>query len=329
MAASEGTADFLIDRHRFKAVEALPWLLAAAIYFLLPGQCFLCCQILIMILFAISLDLILGYAGIVTLGHAAFFGTGAYAAGILAVYGGWTEPLTGLLVAGAAAGLAGLICGWFQLRTEGLTLLMLTVATTLVLQKLAVERSEITGGSDGLRGISMGPVLGLFDFDLAGHTAYWYAFAVVFVLFLLVRSLIHSPFGRSLVAIRENVDRMYAVGAPVGSRKLVAYAISAVLAGIAGGLLTQTTEFVADEVLSFGRSGEVLVILILGGSGRLYGGVVGAAIYMVAQDRLGKAYPEYWQLGIGLMLICVVLFARNGILGMFDQIVGHYRRKAP
>jgi branched-chain amino acid transport system permease protein len=328
MATSAGAAEFLIRRHRFKTVEALPWALAIAVYFLFPGQLYLGCQILIMVLFAISLDLILGYAGIVSLGHAAFFGTGAYAAGIFAVYGGCSDPLTGLLVAGAAAAGVGFVAGWFQLRTEGLTLLMLTVATTLLLQKLAVE-SAITGGSDGLRGISMSPVIGLFDFDLFGHTAYWYALIVVFVLFLLVRSLIYSPFGRSLTAIRENVDRMHAIGAPVLQRKIAVYVIAAAIAGIAGGLLTQTTEFVADEVLSFGRSGDVLIVLILGGAGRLYGGFVGAAIYMVAQDQLAKAYPAYWQLGIGLMLIFVVLFTRNGVLGFAEQALARRHKKMP
>ncbi len=325
MATSVGAAEFLIRRHRFKTIEALPWALAIAVYFLFPGQLYLGCQILIMVLFAISLDLILGYAGIVSLGHAAFFGTGAYAAGIFAVYGGCSDPLTGLLVAGAAAAGVGFVAGWFQLRTEGLTLLMLTVATTLLLQKLAVE-SAITGGSDGLRGISMSPVFGLFDFDLFGHTAYWYALIVVFVLFLLVRSLIYSPFGRSLT---ENVDRMHAIGAPVLQRKIAVYVIAAAIAGIAGGLLTQTTEFVADEVLSFGRSGDVLVVLILGGAGRLYGGFVGAVIYMVAQDQLAKAYPAYWQLGIGLMLIFVVLFTRNGVLGFAEQALARRRKKTP
>jgi branched-chain amino acid transport system permease protein len=327
MSMRTTAAAFLIHRHAIRPVEYLPWALALASYLVFPGQQFLATQILIMALFALSLDLVLGYAGIITLGHAAFFGTGAYAAGLLAVHGGLTEPLVGLLVAGVAAGIVGYLSGRLLLRTEGLTLLMLTVATTIVLQKIAVERSDITGGSDGLRGIAMGPVLGLFAFDLQGHTAYWYVLAVVLALFALIRALVHSPFGRSLAGIRENVDRMHAIGAPVSERKLAAYTLSAAIAGIAGALLTQTTEFVADEVLSFERSGEVLIILILGGTGRLYGAFVGAFAYMVMQDKLAKAYPEYWQLGIGLMMIAVVLFARNGILGIADRVLEWWRGK--
>lgn len=121
---------------------------------------------------------------------------------------------------------------------------------------------------------------------------------------------------------------MHAIGALVRRRKLIIYTISSAMAGVAGGLLAQTTQFVGDDVLSFGRSADVLVMLILGGTGRLYGALVGAPVYMVIQDQLAKQYPEYWQLGIGLMLVVVVLFARDGIIGMWDKLQDSWRRRS-
>ncbi len=311
--------EFLVSRHRFRPVETLPWVFAVLVFFVFPDYLLLGSQVLIMILFALSLDLILGYAGIISLGHAALFGTGAYAAGILSAHGGWGEPLTGLAVAAMAAALVGLISGWVILRTRGLTLLMLTMATTILLQELANEQEEITGGDDGLQGVSMDPLLGIFEFDLVGETAYLYSLAVLFVLFFVVRFIVYSSFGQSLRGIRENVVRMHAIGSPVDRQMLWVYTISAALAGVAGALLAQTTEFVALDVLSFERSGDILIIIILGGTGRLYGAFIGAPIYLLLQDQLAKWSPEYWLFGIGLVLVLTVVFVPHGLLGLFEM----------
>ncbi len=311
--------EFLVSRHRFRPVETLPWVFAVLVFFVFPDYLLLGSQVLIMILFALSLDLILGYAGIISLGHAALFGTGAYAAGILSAHGGWGEPLTGLAVAAVAAALVGLISGWVILRTRGLTLLMLTMATTILLQELANEQEEITGGDDGLQGVSMDPLLGTFEFDLVGETAYLYSLAVLFVLFFVVRFIVYSSFGQSLRGIRENVVRMHAIGSPVDRQMLWVYTISAALAGVAGALLAQTTEFVALDVLSFERSGDILIIIILGGTGRLYGAFIGAPIYLLLQDQLAKWSPEYWLFGIGLVLVLTVVFVPHGLLGLFEM----------
>ena len=311
--------EFLVSRHRFRPVEPLPWVFAVLVFFVFPDYLLLGSQVLIMILFALSLDLILGYAGIISLGHAALFGTGAYAAGILSAHGGWGEPLTGLAVAAVAAALVGLISGGVILRTRGLTLLMLTMATTILLQELANEQEEITGGDDGLQGVSMDPLLGTFDFDLVGETAYLYSLAVLFVLFFVVRFIVYSSFGQSLRGIRENVVRMHAIGSPVDRQMLWVYTISAALAGVAGALLAQTTEFVALDVLSFERSGDILIIIILGGTGRLYGAFIGAPIYLLLQDQLAKWSPEYWLFGIGLVLVLTVVFVPHGLLGLFEM----------
>jgi branched-chain amino acid transport system permease protein len=318
---------FLLSRHRMRAMEYLPWLVALAAFFVFPDFLQLGSQILIMILFALSLDLILGYAGIISLGHAAFFGTGAYVAGMLSAHAGWSEPLTGLIAAAAAAAVVGLISGWFILRTRDLTLLMLTMALTILLQEFANEQEDYTGGDDGLSGVSMDPVLGLFEFDLVGQTAYLYVLAVLAAMFVLVRAMVYSPFGQSLRGIRENVKRSSAVGTPVPRELLTVYTISAAIAGVAGALLAQTTEFVALETLSFERSGDVLIMLILGGTGRLYGAFLGATVYMILQDWLAKLSPEFWLFGVGLLLVLTVLFARNGLMGLGGDLVERYRRR--
>ena len=320
MTSKTFNAEFILSRHHVRPVEILPWVLAVLAFFVFPDYLQLGAQVLILILFALSLDLILGYAGIISLGHAALFGTGAYAAGILSAHGKWGEPLTGLVVAAVAAALVGLISGWVILRTRGLSLLMLTMATTILLQEFANQQEEITGGDDGLQGVSMDPLLGLFDFDLVGETAYLYSLAVLFVLFLVVRCIVYSSFGQSLRGIRENVVRMHAIGSPVDRRVLCVYTISAALAGVAGALLAQTTEFVALDVLSFERSGDVLIVIILGGTGRLYGAFIGAPIYLLLQDQLAKWSPEYWLFGIGLVLVLRVIFVPQGLLGLFDTI---------
>jgi branched-chain amino acid transport system permease protein len=325
--SARAAVDRLLGASRLRPLELLPWAIAAGVYVFFDGYLALGAQILITVLFALSLDLIVGYAGIVTLGHAAFFGVGAYTAGILAKFAGWGEPISGLLVSGAVAGLVGLASGFIVLRTTGLTLLMLTMATGAMLFELANKAGGITGGADGLQGIAIDPVFGVFRFDLWGRTTYLYTLAVVFLCWLFARRLVHSPFGRSLVGIRENVQRMQAIGSPVFRRMLTVYGISATMAGIAGALLTQTTQFAALKVLSFEMSGEILVMLILGGVGRLYGAFVGVPGFMIAQDAIAKTDPYNWFFWIGLMLVLVVLFVRGGILGIAETLIARLRRR--
>jgi branched-chain amino acid transport system permease protein len=314
----------LLDRHRLRPVEAIPWASAAAAFFWFPDYLALGSQILIMVLFVLSLDLVLGFAGIVTLGHAAFFGCGAYVAGILGAHG-WSEPISGLAAAGLVAGLLGAAVGAIVLRTRGLTLLMLTLVTAEMLQEAANRLGWLTGGADGLQGVVIAPVLGLFRFDLFGRTAYLYCLATLFLAWALARRVVHSPFGRSLTGIRENEARMHAIGAPVFLRRLRIFAMSAALAGIAGALLAQTTQFVGLETLGFQLSGTVLIMLILGGVGRLYGAFIGAPLYMIAQDQLAQQDPTYWLFWIGLLLVLVVMFAPGGVLGLSDRLTARFR----
>jgi len=312
---------------RIRRIEFLPWIVAIAVFFLLPEYLSLGARILIYILYALSLDLIVGYAGIITLGHSAYFGLGAYVAGILAAKMGIGDPMIQLVASAAAGALLGIGTGAIILRTRALTLLMLTLAITSVLLEIANKASTLTGGADGLSGVVVAPVLGLFKFDMFGKTAYLYCLLVLFLGWWLVRKLIYSPFGTSLTGVRENSLRMHAIGAPVYWRLVLVYTLSATIAGVAGGLITQTNQFVGLNVLSFESAGELLVMLILGGVGRIYGAFVGPVVYLIAQDLLAKQFPEYWYFGIGTLLVLVVMFARGGVLGILDWVRVKLRRK--
>lgn len=310
--------DGFARRHRLDPREALPWIVAVTAYFSFPDYLALQAQILATIIFALSVDLVLGYAGIVTLGHAAFFGVGAYTAGLLAA-NGWGEPLSGLFAAAIAAGVIGFVSGSIILKTTGLTLLMQTLVVAAMLYELANKASRFTGGADGLQGMQVRPIFGVFRFDMFGRTAFLYCLAVLFVCWLIVRMVVHSAFGRSLTGIRENVLRMHAIGAPVDRRKVLVYTLSAALAGIAGALIAQTTQFVGLGTLSLERSGTILIMLIIGGVGQLYGAFIGVPLYMIAQDRFATIDPVYWYFWIGLFMVLLVLFARGGMLGVISR----------
>ena len=302
-----------VAQARWRPLEFVFWACTLLPFFVTPSYLSLASQIAITALFALSLDLILGYAGIVSLGHAAFFGVGAYTAGLIAKHY-WTEPLSALALAGLAAGVAGYATSHIIVRFRHLALIMLTMGFGLLLAEAANSASDLTGGADGLQGFHVPGVLG-FKFDMFGRTAYGYSLVALFLCFLVARRIIHSPFGLALRGIRENATRMPAIGAPSRAHLRKAYTIAAVVAGVAGGVLTQTTSTVSLEVLSFSRSADVLVILILGGAGRLYGGIIGAVIYMVARDQFSGINPQFWYFWIGLLLVAVVMFLPNGILG--------------
>src|SRR5215813_1523720 len=318
---------YLAERIRWRTIEILFWLATLLPFVLTPNYLVLASQIAITALFALSLDLILGYAGIVSLGHAAFFGFGAYTAGIISKYG-WGEPLSGLALAGLAAGLLGYLMSFIIARFRHLALIMITLGFGFLLLEAANSAGWLTGGADGLQGVRTWPLFGLFTFDLWGYASYWYALVVLFLLFLLSRRLIHSPFGLALRGIRENIVRMRAIGAESRAHVRKIYTISATMAGIAGALLAQTTSTVSLGVLDFQRSADVLVMLVLGGAGMLYGGLVGAVIFMVARDQFSGVNPQYWYFWIGLLLVLVVKLLPNGILGGLARLGASWRRGA-
>lgn len=311
---------WLKKQNSWSIFEVLFWLAMLVPFFFFPTYLGLANQVAIAALFALSVDLVLGYAGIVTLGHAMFFGLGAYTAGILSARYGWGEPISGLLLGGLMAGIAGYIASFLIVRVQHLALIMVTLGLGLLIYELANTLSWLTGGTDGLMGISTWMIFGTFKFDLWGFTAYGYSLALLFLCFLFSRRLVGSSFGLSLRGVRENVKRMPAIGSDYKQHLRKIYTISAVIAGIAGALLTQTTNTVTLEALGFQRSADVVVMLILGGTGRLYGAIIGAIIFLIARDQLAGINPQYWFLWIGILLMFVVLFMPKGILGWLARL---------
>ena len=283
--------------------------LACALLF--PSRYLIMTDTVRLALFALSLDLILGYAGIVSLGHAAFFGVGAYSAGLLALHDVVGEPVLALLVAGGAAAVLGFLTSFLVIRGVDLTRLMVTLGIALLLEALAERFSNITGGTDGLQGIEMQPILGLFAFDIFGKIGFFYSLAVLFLMFLLARRVVHSPFGLSLRAIRNNPLRAAAIGIPVNRRLIAIYTLAAFYAGIAGALFAQTSALASLDVFSFERSADLMLVLVIGGAGYLYGGLIGAVLFRILQEVFSTLTPQYWQFWIGLVLVLIVLIGRQ------------------
>lgn len=320
---------YLLARTRWGWAEIAFWIAVAAVpYLLFPTYLSLASQIAIAALFALSLDLILGYAGIVSLGHAAFFGLGAYSAGLFSKFV-WGEPITGLAVAALVAGLVGFATSFIIARFKHLTLIMMTLGIGFLMHEVANSAHWLTGGHDGLQGVRIWPIFNYFRFDLWGYTAYTYSLIVLFIVFVLARRLINSPFGLSLRGIRENSTRMTALGADGRAHIRKIYTISAAIAGIAGGLLAQTTETVSLGSIDFQRSADVVVMLVLGGAGHLYGGLIGAIIFMVARDQFSGINPQFWYFPMGVLLVTVVMFLPGGLLGGLSRLVARFRKTSP
>jgi branched-chain amino acid transport system permease protein len=309
----EQVARFLARRARWSPLEYAFWLAALASVFLLPGRHLILTEVAWLALFALSLDLILGYAGIISLGHAAFFGFGSYVAALLAKHGIIAEPVLALVAAGLCAAVLGFATSFLVLRGSDLTRLMVTLGIALILREIANQIPEITGGADGLQGVIVGPILGLFQFDIFGHVAYVYCLVVLFVLFVLARRIVYSPFGLSLRAVKGNPLRASSIGISVNARMVAIYTLAAFYAGVAGALLAQSTAFASLDVFSFERSADLLLVLIIGGTGYLYGGLIGAVIFKLMQDWIANLTPQYWQFWIGLLLVAIVLIGRERI----------------
>lgn len=305
--------------------ELLPWVLAVGVFFVFPNHLPLATLIVIVALFTLSLDLALGYAGIVTLGHAAYFGTGAYVAAWLGKYG-WTEPITAALIAMIASGLLGLATTRAIASGNELSGLLVTLGLGLLLYEAANKATGITGGIDGLYGIVIDPVLGLFPFDFASRTAYVYCTVWLLLALLFVRRILGSPLGLTLRALGMNRQRTAILG--INNRRALAmvYTMSTALAGLAGALLTQSTQYVAIDVLAFHRSADVLTMLIIGGAGYIYGGLLGAAGFILLQDKLSGMNPIYWQFWLGWALVLVVLFMHDGVYGSVQNLIRRLRR---
>ena len=313
MTALSDVSSHAMAGARWRVSEVAFWGLALACAFLFPSRYLIMTDIVRLGLFALSLDLILGYAGIVSLGHAAFFGVGAYSAGLLALHGIISEPVIALVAAGLVAAVLGFLTSFLVIRGVDLTRLMVTLGIALLLEALAERFSDITGGTDGLQGIEMQPILGLFAFDMFGKTGLFYSLIVLFILFLLARRVVHSPFGLSLRAIRNNPLRAAAIGIPVNLRLIAVFTLAAFYAGVAGALFTQTTALASLDVFSFERSADLMLVLVIGGTGYLYGGLIGAVVFKMLQELFQSLTPQYWLFWIGLVLVVIVMVGRARI----------------
>jgi branched-chain amino acid transport system permease protein len=327
----EQVTHYLTTRARWGVMEYAFWLAALASIFVFGGywaqisplfanRHLILTEIAWLALFALSLDLILGYAGIISLGHAAFFGFGSYVAALLAKHAIINEPVLALVVSGLAAAVLGFATSFLVLRGSDLARLMVTLGVALIMREIANQIPHLTGGADGLQGVTIGPILGIFHFDIFGHVAYAYCLAVLFVFFLIARRIVYSPFGLSLRAVKGNSLRSSLIGISVDARLIAIYTVAAFYAGVAGALLAQTTAFASLDVFSFERSADLLLVLIIGGTGYLYGGLIGAVIFKLMQDWIANLTPQYWQFWIGLVLVLIVLIGRERI-GLWTGIV--------
>jgi branched-chain amino acid transport system permease protein len=303
----------LLRDSRMKLWEPVLWLFAFAAPVLFPSYALIVNEIAIVALFAVSLDLVLGFSGIVSLGHAAFFGLGAYSAALFCKHLS-PDPHLGLLAAMGMTALLGFVASFTVLRGTDLTRLMVTLGVALLLAELANKLDWLTGGTDGIQGLTFSPILGKFDFDLIGRISSWYSLSVLLLLFLLARRIVSSPFGGTLKAIRDNRLRAMAIGIPVNARLISVYTLAAAMAGAAGALFTQTSGFASIDVLEFHRSADVMLMLVIGGVGWLYGGILGAIIFKLLQDFISQITPQYWTFWIGLFLVVLVLVGRDRLL---------------
>jgi len=300
----------LLAPSRWRGWEIVLWAAIWATPLLLGQHAALINEIAILALFALSLDMILGYAGIVSLGHAAFFGVGAYGAALFAKHV-MPDPLVGLAVGTALGAVLGLLTSPMIVRGTDLTRLMVTMGVALVLLELANKFDGLTGGADGLQGVVMGPLLGKFEFDLGARVASFYSLTMLFAAFLLLRRIVHSPLGYSLQALRDNRLRVMAVGLSVPGRLAAVYTLAAAMAGAAGALLAQTTGFASLDVFDFHRSADVMLALVIGGAGWLWGGLVGAIAFKVMHDVISSFTAQYWTFWIGLFLVLLMLVGRD------------------
>jgi branched-chain amino acid transport system permease protein len=324
------TSSYVLGARRFKIGEVIFWAATLGVYFVFPYNLAFACNVAIVAIFVLSLDLILGFAGLVSLGHALFFGIGAYAAGQAAL-NGWSEPISGALFGGLCAAVIAPLIGVFILRLAEMPLIMVTLALNVIAYEAANKATLITNGDDGLFGIEPSPIFGFFKWSLYSETAYLYALAALFIFFCFAKRLVASPFGMALRGLRENRRRMALIGTPVIGYLVRIYTISAFMAGVAGAMSAQTAKFVGLGVISLDTSIAALVMLVLGGPGRIYGALIGTIVYEVVEHIASEWNPYNWMFIIGALLVLIVMYAQGGLLGVRDKIVGLWQPagKAP
>ena len=294
-------------------------------YWLFPDNLALLTRFIAVALLVLSIDLIVGYCGVATLGQAALFGAGAYAAGIACV-NGVTEPLTLILIGAVAGAIAGLLMGTIMLRAHGLAQLVLSIAIVQLFHEAANKASAYTGGSDGLAGLTVSPLFGLYEFDLWGKTAYLFGLALLVAVFIVLKFVVSSPFGMLCRGIKEDPIRIKAMGSFVFPVLLKMFVISGAVAGMGGALAAISTQVVGLDSVSFELSANSLVMLVLGGLGTLYGALVGTVIFMGFEHVVSAINPFHWMTMVGALLIAVVLAAPGGLSGLLEKITASGKR---
>lgn len=315
------------DHDYFRDAAFIIVLLALAVigFLVMPNMLALLTRMISIMLLVLALDLVTGYAGVATLGHAALFGAGAYAAGIAASRYGFTDPFLMLAIGAAAGAASGLVCGAVILRGRGLTQLVLSIAMVQLAQEIGNKASAVTGGTDGLSGIAPDPLFGMFRFDLFGRTAFWFAVTLLLLVVLGLRILMRSPFGMLCRGIREDPIRIQSMGISVRGTLLRLYVISGVVAGLGGALSAIATRVVGLDSLSFNLSANALVMLVLGGAGNLAGAIAGTIIFVVFENQVSTISPFHWLILVGLLLVVVVLFAPTGLVGLAQRLLARRR----
>lgn len=298
---------------------ALIALAGLAGYALFPDNLAFLTRVVSVALLVLSLDLIVGYCGIASLGQGALYGAGAYAAGIACLHG-VTEPFLLILIGAAAGAVMGLLMGAVMLRAHGLPQLVLSIAIVQLLHEAANKASSITGGSDGLSGMVPAPLFGVFEFDLWGRSAYFFGLALLILVFAALRFIVRSPFGMVCRGLKEDPLRISALGIRAFPVLLKMFAISGAVAGMGGALGAIATQVVGLDSVSFEISANALVMLVLGGIGHLYGALIGTVIFMALEHVVAAINPFHWMTLVGAVLIAIVLFAPRGLSGTLDEV---------
>ena len=298
---------------------ALIALVGLAGYWLFPDNLAFLTRVISVALLVLSLDLIVGYCGIASLGQGALYGAGAYAAGIACVHG-ITDPVLLILIGAAAGAVMGLLMGAVMLRAHGLPQLVLSIAIVQLLHEAANKASSITGGSDGLSGMSPAPLFGVFEFDLWGRSAYLFGLGLLLIVFAVLRFVTRSPFGMVCRGLKEDPLRISALGIYAFPVLLKMFVISGAVAGMGGALAAIATQVVGLDSVSFEVSANALVMLVLGGIGHLYGALIGTVIFMALEHIVAAINPFHWMTLVGAVLIAIVLFAPRGLSGTLDEL---------
>jgi len=310
-----------------EAAGALSIIVLGAIgYFLYPDDLAFLTRLIGIAFLVLSLDLVTGYCGVATLGHAAQFGVGAYAAGIACVRG-ITDPIALLAIGVFAGTVMGLISGALITRFRGLPQLVLSIAVGQLVAALANKLSWLTGGSDGLSGITPGKVFGIFNFDMYSRTAFLFSLGVLVIVFVLLQRFVRSPFGLMCRGIKDDDLRAKMIGVSIYPRLVVMYGVAGAVAGIGGALTAISTGVVGLDSVSFERSAEVLVMLVLGGAGHLWGALAGTIIFMIFEHIVAAANPFHWMTLVGLLLILIVVFAPRGLIEPVLSLASRFKRK--